>query len=44
MARRMTTRFPAVWVKVAFALTGSALVLVLLIWLATMWAASIAGG
>lgn len=40
----MSTRFPAFWVKVAFALTGAALVIVTVIWLTTMWAASVAGG
>lgn len=36
--------FPARWVKLGFALAGSALVLVLIVWLTVMWAASVAGG
>lgn len=36
--------FPARWVKVAFAVSGSALLLALTVWLVVMWAASIAGG
>ena len=38
------SRFPATWVKAAFAICGSALVIVLVVWLGVMWAAAGAGG
>ena len=46
MARRSHAvyEFPSRWVKVAFALSGSLLLILLALWLAVMWAAAGAGG
>lgn len=33
-------KFPAFWVKVAFAVTGTTLLVVLLFWVVVVWAAA----
>lgn len=37
-------KFPVRWVKLAFALSGSALLIVLVVWVTLMWATATTGG